>query len=361
MIRATFKGGRKFRSIVSPKKQYTLKLASSKMAELERFAEENNLVAELEIIIHENNSVLFRDKFSVGQGLSNNNLLLLVSRTLNTTFKETPQEEKDALIEKLTNAMHEEVVSEEQTNSIGNLKLDKLLSIKQKLKEKKYQKVEAKRQAEEARRAQEAAEAEQQAEEARRAQEAAEAKRQAEEARRAQEAAEAEQQAEEARRAQEAEQTQEENDTYMAGKKSLRPFSLKRVKSIIRSNNLSISRHKKNENHPTVSVAADIPEDEKALIFAKTQFLKELVEEKKEIEAEYRKQTRYKKELARRNKRYKPWSISKFLFIVSGTLICIQVYINIKSGNPALTLPDWIINIDSSFKEVIETLSKRRS
>ncbi|MEC1207089.1 hypothetical protein P9B33_02850 [Bacillus paralicheniformis] len=345
MIRATFKGGRKFRSIVSPKKQYTLKLASSKMAELERFAEENNLVAELEIIIHENNSVLFRDKFSVGQGLSNNNLLLLVSRTLNTTFKETPQEEKDALIEKLTNAMHEEVVSEEQTNSIGNLKLDKLLSIKQKLKEKKYQKVEAKRQAEEARRAQEAAEA----------------KRQAEEARRAQEAAEAEQQAEEARRAQEAEQTQEENDTYMAGKKSLRPFSLKRVKSIIRSNNLSISRHKKNENHPTVSVAADIPEDEKALIFAKTQFLKELVEEKKEIEAEYRKQTRYKKELARRNKRYKPWSISKFLFIVSGTLICIQVYINIKSGNPALTLPDWIINIDSSFKEVIETLSKRRS
>lgn len=313
MIRATFKGGRKFRSIVSPKKQYTLKLASSKMAELERFAEENNLVAELEIIIHENNSVLFRDKFSVGQGLSNNNLLLLVSRTLNTTFKETPQEEKDALIEKLTNAMHEEVVSEEQTNSIGNLKLDKLLSIKQKLKEKKYQKVEAKRQAEEA------------------------------------------------RRAQEAEQTQEENDTYMAGKKSLRPFSLKRVKSIIRSNNLSISRHKKNENHPTVSVAADIPEDEKALIFAKTQFLKELVEEKKEIEAEYRKQTRYKKELARRNKRYKPWSISKFLFIVSGTLICIQVYINIKSGNPALTLPDWIINIDSSFKEVIETLSKRRS
>ncbi|MEC1298718.1 hypothetical protein, partial [Bacillus paralicheniformis] len=188
MIRATFKGGRKFRSIVSPKKQYTLKLASSKMAELERFAEENNLVAELEIIIHENNSVLFRDKFSVGQGLSNNNLLLLVSRTLNTTFKETPQEEKDALIEKLTNAMHEEVVSEEQTNSIGNLKLDKLLSIKQKLKEKKYQKVEAKRQAEEARRAQEAAEAEQQAEEARRAQEAAEAKRQAEEARRAQEA-----------------------------------------------------------------------------------------------------------------------------------------------------------------------------
>ncbi|MGG0850371.1 hypothetical protein [Bacillus paralicheniformis] len=329
MIRATFKGGRKFRSIVSPKKQYTLKLASSKMAELERFAEENNLVAELEIIIHENNSVLFRDKFSVGQGLSNNNLLLLVSRTLNTTFKETPQEEKDALIEKLTNAMHEEVVSEEQTNSIGNLKLDKLLSIKQKLKEKKYQKVEA--------------------------------KRQAEEARRAQEAAEAKQQAEEARRAQEAEQTQEENDTYMAGKKSLRPFSLKRVKSIIRSNNLSISRHKKNENHPTVSVAADIPEDEKALIFAKTQFLKELVEEKKEIEAEYRKQTRYKKELARRNKRYKPWSISKFLFIVSGTLICIQVYINIKSGNPALTLPDWIINIDSSFKEVIETLSKRRS
>ncbi|MEC1150217.1 hypothetical protein P9B90_01310 [Bacillus paralicheniformis] len=329
MIRATFKGGRKFRSIVSPKKQYTLKLASSKMAELERFAEENNLVAELEIIIHENNSVLFRDKFSVGQGLSNNNLLLLVSRTLNTTFKETPQEEKDALIEKLTNAMHEEVVSEEQTNSIGNLKLDKLLSIKQKLKEKKYQKVEA--------------------------------KRQAEEARRAQEAAEAKRQAEEARRAQEAEQTQEENDTYMAGKKSLRPFSLKRVKSIIRSNNLSISRHKKNENHPTVSVAADIPEDEKALIFAKTQFLKELVEEKKEIEAEYRKQTRYKKELARRNKRYKPWSISKFLFIVSGTLICIQVYINIKSGNPALTLPDWIINIDSSFKEVIETLSKRRS
>ncbi|MED1738196.1 hypothetical protein P4U97_01430, partial [Bacillus swezeyi] len=194
MIRATFKGGRKFRSIISPKQQYSLKLASSKMAELERFAEENNLVEELEIIIHENNSVLFRDKFSVGQGLANNNLLLLVSRTLNTTFKETPQEEKDALIEKLTNAMNEEAVSEEQTNSIGSLKLDKLLSINKKLKEKKYQK------AEEARRAQEAAEAERQAEEARRAQEAAEAERQAEEARRAREAAEAERQAGDARR-----------------------------------------------------------------------------------------------------------------------------------------------------------------
>ncbi|MED1742113.1 hypothetical protein P4U97_21905, partial [Bacillus swezeyi] len=221
----------------------------------------------------------------------------------------------------------------------------------------------------EARRAQEAAEAERQAEEARRAQEAAEAERQAEEARRAREAAEAERQAEEARRAQNPEPTQEENDTYMADEENSRPFSLKRVKSIIRSNNLSISRHKKNENHTTVSVAADIPENEKTLILAKQQFLEELMEEKKEqekrikaevkkkekeIEAEYRKQIRYKKELASRNKRHAPWSLTKFIFIVCGALICIQVYINVKSGNTAFSLPDWFLNIEHYIKTISE-------
>ncbi|MGQ3325783.1 hypothetical protein, partial [Bacillus subtilis] len=84
------------------------------MAELERFAEENNLNAEIVLTIFddEDNSVLFRESFSVGEGISNN-LLFLVSRTLDTTFKDSPQEEKDALLQMLSKAMEEEAVEQE--------------------------------------------------------------------------------------------------------------------------------------------------------------------------------------------------------------------------------------------------------
>ncbi|MGP8316973.1 hypothetical protein [Bacillus subtilis] len=209
MIRASFKGGRKFRSIIPSRKQYSIRLASSKMAELERFAEENNLNAEIVLTIFddEDNSVLFRESFSVGEGISNN-LLFLVSRTLDTTFKDSPQEEKDALLQMLSKAMEEEAVEQECNKklfSVPNIKLFKSRN-KQKdaLQDVEAAEAERARQAEEKAR-QEAAEAERarQAEEKAR-QEAAEAKRarQAEEKAR-QEAAEAErarQSEEEARR-----------------------------------------------------------------------------------------------------------------------------------------------------------------
>ncbi|MED2914214.1 hypothetical protein [Bacillus velezensis] len=120
MIRATFKGGRKFRSIIPSKKQYSIRLASSKMAELEKFAEENNLTANIVLTIFENNSVLFRESFSVGEGMSNN-LLFLVSRTLDTTFKDSPQEEKDDLLRKLSNAMKEESVEQDYNKSLFSI------------------------------------------------------------------------------------------------------------------------------------------------------------------------------------------------------------------------------------------------
>ncbi|MFP6333439.1 hypothetical protein [Bacillus subtilis] len=209
MIRASFKGGRKFRSIIPSRKQYSIRLASSKMAELERFAEENNLNAEIVLTIFddEDNSVLFRESFSVGEGISNN-LLFLVSRTLDTTFKDSPQEEKDALLQMLSKAMEEEAVEQECNKklfSVPNIKLFKSRN-KQKdaLQDVEAAEAERARQAEEKAR-QEAAEAERarQAEEKAR-QEAAEAERarQAEEKAR-QEAAEAErarQAEEEARR-----------------------------------------------------------------------------------------------------------------------------------------------------------------
>ncbi|WP_440615077.1 hypothetical protein, partial [Bacillus subtilis] len=198
MIRASFKGGRKFRSIIPSRKQYSIRLASSKMAELERFAEKNNLNAEIILTIFddENNSVLFRESFSVGEGISNN-LLFLVSRTLDTTFKDSPQEEKDALLQMLSKAMEEEAVEQECNKKLFSV--PKLVFLKgRKKKELDPKGVEAAeaerlRQAEEKAR-QEAAEAERlrQAEEKAR-QEAAEAERlrQAEEKAR-QEAAEAE-------------------------------------------------------------------------------------------------------------------------------------------------------------------------
>ncbi|WP_322809032.1 hypothetical protein [Bacillus subtilis] len=195
MIRASFKGGRKFRSIIPSRKQYSIRLASSKMAELERFAEENNLNAEIVLTIFddEDNSVLFRESFSVGEGISNN-LLFLVSRTLDTTFKDSPQEEKDALLQMLSKAMEEEAVEQECNKklfSVPNLGFFK--GRKKNELDPKAAEAERARQAEEKAR-QEAAEAERarQAEEKAR-QEAAEAERarQAEEKAR-QEAAEAE-------------------------------------------------------------------------------------------------------------------------------------------------------------------------
>ncbi|MED4806276.1 hypothetical protein, partial [Bacillus atrophaeus] len=182
MIRASFKGGRKFRSIIPSRKQYSIRLASSKMAELERFAEENNLNAEIILTIFddENNSVLFRESFSVGEGISNN-LLFLVSRTLDTTFKDSPQEEKDALLQMLSKAMEEEAVEQECNKKLFSVpKLGFLKGRKKKeLDPKAVEAAEAERarQAEEKAR-QEAAEAERarQAEEKAR-QEAAEAER----------------------------------------------------------------------------------------------------------------------------------------------------------------------------------------
>lgn len=119
MIRATFKGGRKFRSIIPSRKQYSIRSASSKMAELERFAEERNLTDNIVLTIFENNSVLFRESFSVGEGMANN-LLFLVSRTLDTTFKDSPQEEKDELLQKLSNAMEESPIEQDCKNYIFN-------------------------------------------------------------------------------------------------------------------------------------------------------------------------------------------------------------------------------------------------
>ncbi|WP_217493085.1 hypothetical protein, partial [Bacillus amyloliquefaciens] len=120
MIRATFKGGRKFRSIIPSRKQYSISSASSKMAELERFAEERNLTDNIVLTIFENNSVLFRESFSVGEGMANN-LLFLVSRTLDTTFKDSPQEEKDELLQKLSNAMEDSPIEQDCKKTIFSI------------------------------------------------------------------------------------------------------------------------------------------------------------------------------------------------------------------------------------------------
>ena len=399
MIRASFKGGRKFRSIIPSRKQYSIRLASSKMAELERFAEENNLNAEIVLTIFddEDNSVLFRESFSVGEGISNN-LLFLVSRTLDTTFKDSPQEEKDALLQMLSKAMEEEAVEQECNKklfSVPNLGFFK--GRKKNELDPKAAEAERARQAEEKAR-QEAAEAErarqaeeearQEAAEAERArqaeekarQEAAEAERarQAEEEAR-QEAAEAErarqaeekarQEAAEAERARQAEEIVEENKKgkpAAAVKTHLSNGFSKGIAFLKKQKQYVPDRKNKREIHPPIVAqeSAAMRDLEKQLKMAKIELIEEIKKEKLELDKklakEKKKEDKHKKALAKRRKRMAAPGLgsSKLILFAILLIIGVQVYFNVESGNSPLTVPGWVIDIGNKVSNLVASYKK---
>ncbi|MCM3335640.1 hypothetical protein [Bacillus subtilis] len=382
MIRASFKGGRKFRSIIPSRKQYSIRLASSKMAELERFAEENNLNAEIVLTIFddEDNSVLFRESFSVGEGISNN-LLFLVSRTLDTTFKDSPQEEKDALLQMLSKAMEEEAVEQECNKklfSVPNLGFFK--GRKKNELDPKAAEAERARQAEEKAR-QEAAEAERarQAEEKAR-QEAAEAERarQAEEEAR-QEAAEAErarqaeekarQEAAEAERARQAEEIVEENKKgkpAAAVKTHLSNGFSKGIAFLKKQKQYVPDRKNKREIHPPIVAqeSAAMRDLEKQLKMAKIELIEEIKKEKLELDKklakEKKKEDKHKKALAKRRKRMAAPGLgsSKLILFAILLIIGVQVYFNVESGNSPLTVPGWVIDIGNKVSNLVASYKK---
>ncbi|MEC1976999.1 hypothetical protein [Bacillus subtilis] len=348
MIRASFKGGRKFRSIIPSRKQYSIRLASSKMAELERFAEENNLNAEIVLTIFddEDNSVLFRESFSVGEGISNN-LLFLVSRTLDTTFKDSPQEEKDALLQMLSKAMEEEAVEQECNKklfSVPNLGFFK--GRKKNELDPKAAEAERARQAEEKAR-QEAAEAER--------------ARQAEEKAR-QEAAEAE-------RARQAEEIVEENKKgkpAAAVKTHLSNGFSKGIAFLKKQKQYVPDRKNKREIHPPIVAqeSAAMRDLEKQLKMAKIELIEEIKKEKLELDKklakEKKKEDKHKKALAKRRKRMAAPGLgsSKLILFAILLIIGVQVYFNVESGNSPLTVPGWVIDIGNKVSNLVASYKK---
>jgi hypothetical protein len=138
VIYVRFKVDKRWKKVLSPNKKYTLKNASISLLNAEEYATEQNVSGQVEFIIYEDESLLFRDICSVGKGEASN-LILLVSRTLNTTFQDTPKEEKEALLYKLSIAMNDDEIEVKQTsgtNRIQSLLKDKKAKFTSHLKQR---------------------------------------------------------------------------------------------------------------------------------------------------------------------------------------------------------------------------------
>lgn len=102
MIYAVFKASKELKKLVNKRNKLQLVEANALIVELDRYAEEQGFTSSVEITIYENESILFRDEVLVGEGTALN-LILLVNSTLTTTFADTPEEEKRALMKKIEN------------------------------------------------------------------------------------------------------------------------------------------------------------------------------------------------------------------------------------------------------------------
>lgn len=102
MIYAVFKASKELKKLVNKRNKLQLVEANTLIVELDRYAEEQGFTSSVEITIYENESILFRDEVLVGEGTALN-LILLVNSTLTTTFADTPEEEKRALMKKIEN------------------------------------------------------------------------------------------------------------------------------------------------------------------------------------------------------------------------------------------------------------------
>lgn len=108
MIFVNFKVDKKFKKLVSPKKNYSLKSASTSLAMIKEYADDNEIDGVVEFLIFEDENLLFRDNYSTSENVSSN-LIYLVNKSLEIHFKDTPKQDKDILLEKLSFAMNDDI------------------------------------------------------------------------------------------------------------------------------------------------------------------------------------------------------------------------------------------------------------
>ncbi|MEG0857385.1 MAG: hypothetical protein RSG52_13000, partial [Terrisporobacter sp.] len=133
MIYVKFKIDKKLKKIISSNKRYSLKEASALLSKVEIHAKDNNYVGAIEYSILEKNNLLFRDSYSPQEGKPTN-IILLVRETLKTVFKDSPQVEKDLLLEKLAKSITENTLEQEEDR-----KQQLELKLKQEEEDKKQQ------------------------------------------------------------------------------------------------------------------------------------------------------------------------------------------------------------------------------
>ena len=146
MIYVNFKVDKKLKKIISLNKKYSLQEASLLLSKVEIYAKDNNYRGVIEYSILEDNHLLFRDNYSV-QEEKNTNIILLVRETLDTVFKDYPQEDKNFLLEKLAKSITENSSeqNEEERKRQEELKLQQEEEERKRLEELKLQQEEEER------------------------------------------------------------------------------------------------------------------------------------------------------------------------------------------------------------------------
>lgn len=107
MITASFDVNRKLKKII-PKGQVPLSEVSAQLAAIEDYATKNSLTEVCELSLLEDGQSIFKDDIQFGAGNPYvQSVLSVVNHTLETTFKDVPKASKEALINKITEALQQ--------------------------------------------------------------------------------------------------------------------------------------------------------------------------------------------------------------------------------------------------------------
>lgn len=104
MLKVVIKVKRGYKSIVSSRKEYSVIEANTILIQLDKLAEEKEETPDVIVSIFEEKEEKFQDIYRLGEGRVRS-IILLVTSTLETTFKDGPQELKTDLLNKLTQDM----------------------------------------------------------------------------------------------------------------------------------------------------------------------------------------------------------------------------------------------------------------
>lgn len=126
MITASFDANRKLKKII-PKGQVPLSEVSAQLAAIEDYATKNSLTEVCELSLLEDGQSIFKDDIQFGVGNPYvQSVLSVVNHTLETTFKDVRKASKEALINKITEALQQAQETDKplQTNENSQLQPD---------------------------------------------------------------------------------------------------------------------------------------------------------------------------------------------------------------------------------------------